>query len=341
MPDNVMSDIYSLNEMPWHKHAFVSTKEMGAVEAASVIEGVFYEKRPVTVFLNGVQQEKKDFAIVRSAIPSHPEERILGFVKKNYNILQPLDICQEFDDNVGAPVETLGFLGNGEKLFMTWHLPGFDVNGDEIKLYGFVASGYDGKFGSSLYVVTVRVVCSNTFAMAVTEGETTTKEDKKDGRGKVWSGRHNSLNLSRDLGVWMEHVQGRAVSQSTSLASMFAAMANKPIVNTQSLTSLLFKIYPDPKPLPADYPSRIRAEKQEKIDVLAAKAERDRAVISDLFGGQGIEITPDGWGLFNAVTQYENHVRVTKKPSDYSVILGNRSNTMNKAAQVISTWAKK
>jgi len=109
----------------------------------------------------------------------------------------------------------------------------------------------------------------------------------------------------------------------------------------ESIKKHLFKIYPDPKPIPVDFPSRLRAEKQEKIDILKEKAERDRVAVESLFSGNGIQITPDGWGVFNSITEYENHGRVTKKPSNYSILFGNRANTMANAANVILDWAKK
>jgi len=337
MSANLMSTMYSHKEMPWHKDAYVSQTSIGAVEASSVIESVFFVKRPVIVELNDEFIETDNFAIIRSPIPSDPRERILGFVKNEYNILQPNSICQKFDENVCEPVETLGFLGNGERMFLTWVLPGFNVNGDEVKLFGFVACGYDGKFGASLYIVSVRVVCANTFAMAVNEGE----RNKNSGQGKIWSGRHNSQNLERDLGIWMEHVQAKAITKSRYIIELFGGMASKRIEDETTLADLLFGIYPDPNPLPIDFPERLRNEKQEKINIVANKAAKDREIISSLFGGQGIAITPDGFGLFNAVTQYENHVRVTKKPSEYSILFGNRATTMARAADVISNWTLK
>jgi hypothetical protein len=337
MTANLMTTIYSLEKMPWHKNAFVSTSPMGAVEASSVIESVYYEKRPVAVFINGGQQQVKDFAIVRSPIPSDPTEKIVGYAKKGYNILQPLDICAAFDENVKQPVETLGFLGStGEKLFLTWSLPGFDVNGDEIQLYGFVAVGYDGKFGATLYVVSVRVICANTFTMAVSEGESI----KEAGRGKIWSGRHNSLNLDRDLGIWMGHVQNKALNKSQSASVIFNTMAKVAIDNQKIAEKLIYQIYPDPKTLPKDFPDQLRDEKQDKIDILASKAEKDRAMVMALFGGQGIAIDATAFGLFNAVTQAENHNRMEKKPANYSILFGARAKQMAAAFNVLSAYSK-
>jgi len=345
MPANLMGNNVYLNKEPaWHNMGFVSDKPMGAVEASSVIESVFYEKRPISVMINGqLQDATGDYAIIRSATPTDPNEQLLGFVKKNYQILQPISICEQFDQWVSEPVETLGFLGKGEKLFLTWVLPSFDVRGDPINTYGFVASGYDGKFGASLYVVSVRVVCENTYNMAVSEGESNNGNENKGNnyKGKIWSGRHNSTQLSRDLGAWMEHVQQRALAQVNSASGMFNAMAAKAINEQSTLADLLFKIYPDPKSLPLDFPDKLRAEKQNKIDELKEKAERDRKIVESLFAGKGTEITADGFGLFNSVTEYENHVRVTKKPSDYSILFGNRANKMTYAANVILDWTKK
>ena len=121
--------------------------DMGATEAMSTIPSVWYEKRPVTVLLNGEQTETNDFAVVRSAFPDKPEdkERILGFVKKGYQILHPDEICQVFDEKIGVPVDTMGWTGNGKDLFITWKLPDLMVTtkrgNDQIALRGMMSSG--------------------------------------------------------------------------------------------------------------------------------------------------------------------------------------------------------
>ena len=343
MSHNLMSEnsMFSYKEIPWHRLGIVSDKEMGAQEALGCIESPYYEKRPVTVELDGQKVEYGDYAIIRSAIPNDPQERVVGTVKKNYNILQPIDIASKFDEEVNQPLETLGFLGtHGDKMFLTWSLPDFVVGKDDrVKLFSFVAAGYDGKFGASLNIVTVRVVCQNTFSMAVNESE---NGDKRKGTGRVWSGRHNSNTLERDLGIWMHHVQERALNQGKKASDIFNVMAATAIKNQNTLNNLLGKIYPDPKSLPANYPERLKAEKQSKIYDLTVKAERDRNLVLDLFNGAGIACS-DGtvWSLFNATTQYENFGRVTKKPSDYSILFGNRANTMNRAFETLYAFVER
>ena len=341
MPDNIFNNrFYGFGEGAWHNKGIVSQEENTAQEAWNMLTPYGFEKRPVTVFLNGIQQEVRDYAIVRSPLPDDPTERIMGYVAKNYNIVQPDNICQIFDERVQKPVNTIGCLGKGEKLFLTWKLPQIDVKGDAVNTYGFVAGGFDGLYGVSLYLTTVRVVCQNTWMMAINEAESSKQTDKVNTAGKIWSGRHNSHNVERDLGIWMEHVQQKAENKLNVASNIFNLMAEKAIEDVKVAEKLVNQIYPNPKSLPKDFPDRLRAEKQGKIDILASKAESDRAMVMALFGGQGTAIDATAWGLFNAVTEAENHVRVEKKPANNSVLFGARAKQMTKSFDVISTFSK-
>jgi len=73
-------------------------------------------------------------------------------------------------------------------------------------------------------------------------------------------------------------------------------------------------------------------------------AESPEAVIEMLktsleeMHGEGQEAM---WGLFNSITEYENWGRMTKKPAEYSIVMGNRANTMAKAYNVITSYIQK
>ena len=169
--------------------------------------------------------------------------------------------------------------------------------------------------------------------MALTESE----GNKTAGQGKIWMGRHNSTNAARDLGIWMEHIQMQAEQTVEITKAMFTKFADTPVeyvVQAEEVTRL---VYPDPSPLPEDYPLKLRSEKQAVIDVTAEKAENDRSLVMQLFGGGlGTDIEYNYWGLFNAFTEYENWGRSTKKEASASIMVGNRSNAMGKAFGVIS-----
>ena len=329
---------YSLREVAWHKLGIVSQEPKSAQEALDAIGGGYYvEKRPIFVYVNDKNQEVGDYALVRSAIQEDPKEYIFGYVSKEYNVLNPLNIVISFDENVRVPVETIGFLGNGEKMFLTWNLPKIFVGEkkDEVDCYGFVACGYDGRFGASLYTTFTRVVCQNTFNFAVQVAES-----KFSKGGKMWAGRHNSTNLERDLGIWMEHVQEQAIQKQIESASSFDAMAGFSFNDEEEVDEILGIIYPDPNPIPVDWPKKLRAEREEKNESILEKSLRDRQLVKSIFDGEGTAIDATAWGLFNAVTEYENWGRATRKPAEYSIMLGGRGQTMNVAYNVFTAYIK-
>lgn len=328
---------YGHRDAAWHTLGTVTQENMKAVDVLNMIGGYSFEKRPVMLMLNGTVQEVGDYAIVRSPVPDDPVERNFGYITDGYHVLQPLDICTIFDENVGQAVETLGMLGNGERLFLTWKLPEFDVKGDEIKVYGTTAVGYDAKFGANLYVLTTRIVCENTWNVAMNEAANT----KEYGRGKVWVGKHTSPNIYRDLGIWMEHIQTEAESRALLTQNLFKKFADVPLHpenDKEEVYNMLFGIYPNPKGIPEYFPKKLMEEKQEKINKATESALRDRELVYRLFNGAGTAIDASCWGLFNAVTEYENWGRMSKKSPEVSVLFGARANSMDRASVVINDW---
>lgn len=341
MSANIFGDRFYGNRVPaWHKLGVISEIDQTGVEALTAIGGGFWlEQRPIQIMLNGEYKNTGDFAIVRSPTPDDAQEKVFGYSTKRYKLLQPLDAIELFDEKVNEPCETLGFLGKGERMFITWKLPEFYVGKEEdvVQNYGFCWIGFDGIMGAGLNVTTVRVVCQNTWAAALNDGE----NNKDYGKGKIFSGKHTMGNLKYKLGEWMEHVQENAEKQVELAESFFGKLVNHPLSNDKEIKSLLHYAYPDPEPIPLDYPKNLRQSKQESIDAQAEVAERYRTGIYELFNGQGTAITPDMWGLFNATTEYFNYAQVAKKPVDASILFGNRARNMNKMAEVLQYQVNK
>ena len=307
MAHNIFGNrFYGHREPAWHGLGVVSENEQNGVESlTSLGGGCWIEKRPVMVTLNNVPTETGDFAIVRSALPDDPQERVFGYTTDRYNILQPLEAVELFDEKVGEPVETLGMLGKGERLFLTWKLPDTEVVKDDVvQWYGFCAIGFDGVMGASLNVVTTRVVCQNTWTAAIAEA----MQEKKSNKGRIYAGKHTSKNMKFELGEWMNHVQSSTKKQVELTNSFFKQLTKVPLTEEKDVYRLLFTAYPDPKPLPEDYPSKLRASKEEKLETEKKLMTQYRDGIYQLFSGQGTAITNDYWGLFNSTTEYFNYV---------------------------------
>ncbi len=334
MTHNIFGNrFYGNREPAWHKLGIVSNKEQSGAEAITSLGGGYWlEKRPVTVTLNNAPTETGDFAIVRSALPDDPEERVFGYTTDRYNILQPLDAVELFDEKVGEPVETLGMLGKGERLFLTWKMPETEVvKEDVVQWYGFCAIGFDGVMGASLNVVTTRVVCQNTWTAAIAEA----MQEKKSNKGRIYAGKHTSKNMKFELGEWMNHVQTSAKKQVELTNSFFKQLTKVPLTEEKEVYRLLFTAYPDPKPLPEDYPARLRESKEEKLEMEKRLMTQYRDGIFSLFSGNGTAITNDCWGLFNACTEYWNYGQIERKPANLSVLMGQRANRMNQMAETL------
>jgi hypothetical protein len=321
----------------FHQLGLVTEKDMTGNEALTAIGGGFwFEQRPASVVLNGILTETEDLAIVRSATIDDPTERIFGYTTSRYNLFQPIEAIDLFDLHVSEPIETIGFLGKGEKMFLTWKLDNFEVvKDDELINYGFLALGFDAIFGCSLNVVNTRVVCQNTMNFALKEAETATRNGDKN-KGIIFSGKHTSKNLKRDLGIWMGYVQGRANYQNQLVKDFFGNLVKHPLSEEKEVYRLLFEAYPDPQPISVNYPDALKAEKQLKIDAQAEKAEGIRNGIYELFSGKGTGITgSDYYNLFNCSTEYLNWGQPTKKDPSVSIMIGQRSKDMNSMANVL------
>jgi hypothetical protein len=327
------------NRVPaWHRLGYVSQTDMSGVDALTAIGGGYwFEKRKYKEFLNGKWVESNDWRIVRSPLPDDPEERPMGNATDRYTLLQPLEIVELFDEKVGKPVETLGFLTkDGRRMFLTWAMPTFDVTkNDTVELYGFLAIGFDTFMGASLSTVGTRTVCANTFRKARAESART-----KDGKGKglIWSGKHTDKNLKGDLAEWMGYVSEKSEEEAGLMKSFFKRLAKTPLQEENEVYKLLFAAYPNPEPLPTDafIPPSKRLGKEEKIEEEKQLMTQYRDGIANLFFNKGTAITPDMWGLFNSTTEYFNFAQMEKKDAAASILVGQRNKRMNQMAEVLA-----
>jgi len=322
--------VYSFEKPMWHNITAPSTEQMSAEAVLDTRFGGGFDifLRPVHVELNGKQVETGDFAIVRGVSPYDNEEVVFDYCTERYHPLQPREVASSFDQNVCEPAETMAFLGKGEDMFISWQMPSFDVVvGDTVDMYGIVRVGFDTKRGARLFTSIYRPVCANTIALA--EGWARRNADRKENKGLIWKGKGVNKNLLRDLGYWMEHVQGKALGEATLLQNLFGKLAEKPIKSDEEARILLAKAYPNKDDVSEYYPVQLRTDKHEAISNYNEGQRELRQGIFDLFAGEGTAITPNYWGMLCATSEYFCHVQPSKRPIATSVMFGPRQrNTM-------------
>lgn len=332
--------VYSYLQPMWHALQAPSETKSTAVE---VLENNFGGGFPVIVrptfyYLNGELVEEKGTVIIRGSSSFDPEELPIGFCTERYNPLQPREIAEAFDANVGEHVETMAFLRDGREMFITWNMPEFDVRvGDTVKLYGSIKVGFDTLKGARLFTSSVRQVCMNTSTMAEAWAE---RHKDGNGTGMIWKGRAVNKDLVKKVGYWLKHVQSKALSDAMLQQDFFRLLANKPIKSEQEIRGILASAYPIKNDVSSYYPVELRTEKQEKVEMENMSQIEIRNGIYELFSGAGTQITPDGWGAFNATTEYFCHVQPSKKPVAESVMFGARQKKTMAMVNALSDWAR-
>ena len=326
MADNIYrQNVYSYAEEMWHSKGWVGKEQETCVQVYNQMQPVVYVKEEFVAHLNGKPQGSGFFMIKKIDHEGH--EVIIGNTKDRYEILQPLQYAELYDESVGMPCETMGFLGtNAEKMFISHKLPSIDIYGDVMRLYNLLSVGFDGKYGEHQHLTTVRSVCENTHNRAIREAE----ETKNQGRGDLYIGRHNNPNHIRDLKAWLSLVQKSAEENVEMTKGLFCKMQETPLTVDEAF-GLTKIIYPDPEAIPLFYPEELRSEKQEVVDTKTEKAEKTRDLVMELFQGAGVEIDKTCYDFYNANTEYANHHIASKKDFAYSVLLGNRNGMMDKA----------
>lgn len=341
MTANVMENekCITVGEPAWHSLGENYKTPLSAKEAHDKMGGSFFLEQNPMAYWDGelgqwVEVDGR-FVIVRGSTLKHNHKVYFGTSSEHYNIFQPIDIIEKFDEKVGVSISSLGFLQSGEKMFLSWELPSFEIAEDEVKLYGNVLFGFDTVFSSRLNIGTFKVVCANTFQASIAEAEQESKKNR--GRGTIYHGKHTNKKLLYELGEWMEHVQQNTEKQMELTKNFFQKLVDTPIIHESQAKHLLEYCWSDPSPVPDSYPKTLREKEQERRDKEAEKMQDIRGTIFDIYSSNRY-LGNDGenyWRLFNSSTQYFNHEQPSKKDTAFSITWGNRNSEMNKFAEVL------
>jgi phage/plasmid-like protein (TIGR03299 family) len=240
---------------------------------------------------DGAMREGMGSILVRDS-----DYKPLGLVGDRYHVLQPgevLEFYRSLTDQLGFQLETAGSLRGGQRI---WALA---KTGEEARLKGqdllldyvLLATSYDGSMATVASRTSVRVVCMNTFRMAVGDkGERAdvkvphhTKFDAESVKGMLGVG---------DAGSWDAYIENAR------------ALADRKVSKKEAVEFFLRTYYG------VD-------EDGELVGDLGNKTvEKRMGGMLDIYeGGQGQQTASakgTAWGLLNAVTRYEDHERTTR-----------------------------
>lgn len=247
---------------------------------------------------------KSNFATYRK-----DTNHVFGVVGARYEPIQNIEAFDFFDEVIGkgnASYETVGALGNGEKVFITAKLPNKLIVGKEnIDKYLLLTMAHDGSGSIQIMFTPIRVVCNNTLSAAVTNASNKVSiRHTKNARTR--------LQLSKQI-------LGIADNQSIYLEERFNAFTRLQL-NDEDMEAIFRKSF------------------SMQVDERGKLSTRSNNILLDLkkyhaigIGQEGIRGT--GWGVYNAVTGYQQNIaNYRSTDSEFESITGKHAASIRQKA---------
>jgi phage/plasmid-like protein (TIGR03299 family) len=231
-----------------------------------------------------------------------------------FEILQPA--CEEF----GVTIESAGAIKGGSRVWMLAKMPDVTIEpvpGDSVRGYFLVMSGHDGTLSHHSMPTPIRVVCKNTLQAATGLGE------GKRVKGAMFTIRHSKSAADR-LSMAKDMVTGM-VGALQKTGETFADMARLKM-SADDVINYIEAVFPNP---------------DAKKEVSTILANRRKTVARLVFTGAGSEMArsmtngePNAWAVYNAVTEYFDHVRPAETGSSSARANANESAIFGTGAAV-------
>jgi phage/plasmid-like protein (TIGR03299 family) len=231
------------------------------------------------------------------SLQKYPEQKVLyrsdtkaplSVVSNRFKVVQPAEVLEFYRDLTeigGYEMETAGVLKEGRKL---WALArtGQSVTlkgGDTVNGYLLLATACDGTLATTAQFTSVRVVCNNTLAVALSDGTGAVKVPHRSD--------FDAHAVKQQLGV--------AVTPWSSFSDHINELANCRVAE-KTVEGFLTKVFAYGHSNTAPHGPAFNEQAVQRV--LALYAGQGRG--SELSSAKGT-----AWGLLNSVTEYMDHHR--------------------------------
>ena len=308
-----------------------------AIEKAGLVYAV--NKYPLIANTPLGQITSDQQVLIREATPDDPKPRMLGMVGPEYQIIQNKELGQILDPiSKEWPVETIGALGRGETVFLTFRAGESSIGPrgkqEDMVDYFLLTDSKDGRRALRVAFTPIRVVCQNTLSLGLSAASVT---------GTI----PHVGNMQAEVGWHLELMVGMKRARAAAV-EVLNKMAVAKVVKDQ-VTDIIDQVYTMP-----ELPQRLRfaagltandmgtdvhkqmleslKDVQEKYDYM-----RDRVV--DLRGGamevyehfnDTSKLGGTLWAVYNSIVEVEDF-RKGRKGADQDAVFGARAATKRRA----------
>jgi phage/plasmid-like protein (TIGR03299 family) len=278
--------------LPWHGLGTVINEDAVTSSEAIKLAGLDYDLYKTQVYTIDPDGKKIDvpdsFAVVRGDI-----NQPLGIVGKNYEIFQNSEAFSFFDEIVGeklAVYETAGALHGGRKVWILAKLPQeLYIKGTEDRSNAYILLGtsHDGSQALMMMPTITRVVCNNTYTLAVN-------------------------NFSVESGIKIRHT--RNIKSKVDIARDRLKIVNTQITEYNDQANYLASVSVDLNQFKV-YVERLFPDNKDAKHNTRTVNMRNM-IMNNYDDNEFKETNGTAWAAFNAVTRFVDHQRSTKGGDD-------------------------
>lgn len=286
-----------VGETPWHGLG-TKLEQNPSIKEAILAAGLDWEVRNEPLYYKKETKGEADrFVPVKSgAVMRKTDDEIFGYVTPAYTPLQNKDAFewfQPFVDSEAVQLETAGSLRSGRHVWIMARISRDPVTivkkaDDTVLQYLLLANGHDGTMAANAAFCPLRVVCSNTLAAALNDGET-----------KVMKAFHTVRVKEAMLQV--RDIVDLTTREFAATAEQYRELALHDI-DTQAFKTYVKKTF---------FPREVKREDLVEAQKTAFANILDK--VTGLFeAGRGNDrpgVRGTWWAAMNSVTEYLNYVR--------------------------------
>ena len=319
MTADLFGDRFAGRQPAWHRlgKVFSEGEKVTASEGmrkADILFGI-YKNPQIVKMEDGKELETGSYAVVREPTSDDPEHRVLATVGKEWTAIQAKDLGKMLDPiSEKFPVETVGAIGDGEKIFLSMDAGGSKIAGEDHELYWLVTDHRDGTGAMSIAFTPVRVVCQNTLITGLRSA-------------KVSVNLKHNKSIQTDASFYLDIFNQMARTQENVVNAMNSMTKTR--LKERQVQSVMTSAYPTASrparlklsanitadDVPSNVWKRILNDKKEQKEVWEKRQSRvDRVKDSamerlDVFNQEFPKLADTPWAVYNAIVETEDYRR--------------------------------
>jgi len=294
------------------------------------------DKHPQIVKMeDGTELPTRSYAVVREPIPSDNQHKVLATVGKDWTTLQAEELGAMLDPIADKfPIESLGWVGDGQKIYLTLNAGISQIAGEEHNLYWLIADHRDGNGSLSIAFTPVRVVCMNALVHGMNQSKVSV------------SIKHNK-RIHADTSFYLDIFNQMAKTKDSVVDAMNSMTKTR--LKERQVQAVLTSAYPSASlptklklsngvtadDVPSDVWKRIltnKKENQEEWDKRQGRIQRIRDNAMErfnVFNDEFPKLANTSWAVYNAVVETEDYRR--GHGSSATALFGSRAESKTRA----------